>query len=169
MKTSLPAALRAFLMLVPTLGVATAHAVEKTWDGGAGTANWHDAANWSPDGIPAEDDTVAIGAAFTEVVYSSTAGDRTIRSLACDTVLRVTGGTLRVSEGGAIAGRLTMTSGTLVAGIVDGAELVLSGKEHSVASGTLAGVGLRVAPLASLSLASSAIAGALVNDGAVTM
>ena len=29
-------------------------------DGGAGTANWHDAANWSPDGVPAAADDVVI-------------------------------------------------------------------------------------------------------------
>ena len=53
-------AFRAVLGLMSVLGIgASAHAVEKTWDGGAGTANWHDAANWSPDGVPAAADDVS--------------------------------------------------------------------------------------------------------------
>jgi hypothetical protein len=32
----------------------------KTWDGGAGTANWGDAANWSTDGVPTVNDNVQL-------------------------------------------------------------------------------------------------------------
>lgn len=32
----------------------------KTWDGGAGTANWGDAANWNTDGVPAATDNVEL-------------------------------------------------------------------------------------------------------------
>jgi len=32
----------------------------KTWDGGAGTANWGDAANWNTDGVPAATDNVQL-------------------------------------------------------------------------------------------------------------
>jgi hypothetical protein len=89
-------AFRAVLGLMSVLGIgASAHAVEKTWDGGAGTANWHDAANWSPDGVPAAADDVVIGAGPAEVLYTSTTGDRTVATLSCSTVLRITGGTLQ--------------------------------------------------------------------------
>ena len=164
MQNSTLAALRGRIALLVSaaaafagLAAAPAHAAEKSWDGGAGTANWHDAANWSPDGIPVETDAVVIGAAFPEVVYTSTTGDRTIATLACDTVLRVTGGTLRVADGGTIAGRLTMTGGTLCAGLAAGAEVVLSGKGNAVSGSTLACGSVRVTAAATLSLASSTI------------
>jgi hypothetical protein len=32
----------------------------KTWDGGAGTTSWGDAANWSPDGVPTSSDHIVI-------------------------------------------------------------------------------------------------------------
>ncbi|MCX5650800.1 MAG: hypothetical protein NTU45_05355, partial [Planctomycetota bacterium] len=163
-------AFRAVLGLMSVLGIgASAHAVEKTWDGGAGTANWHDAANWSPDGIPAAADDVVIGSGPAEVVYTSTAGDRTVATLSCSTVLRITSGTLRVSSGGTISGRLTMTGGSFCPGFSSGTPLDLTGTNNSVANATLLCGTLRVASGATLSLASSTISGALVNDGTVTM
>ena len=152
------------------LGIgASAHAVEKTWDGGAGTANWHDAANWSPDGIPAAADDVVIGAGPAEVLYTSTTGDRTVATLSCSTVLRITGGTLRVSNGGTISGRLTMTGGSFCPGFSSGTPLDLTGTNNSIANATLLCGTLRVGSGATLSLASSAIAGGIVNDGTVTV
>ena len=162
--------MRACVFAAALLGVGSStFAAEKTWDGGAGTANWHDANNWSPDGIPGETDTVTIGAAFPEVVYTSTAGDRTVRTLTCDTVLRITSGTLRVTDGGTIAGRLTMTGGGICAGMTAGASIALSGEANSMTSATLVCGSLRVAAGASLSLANTTLAGTLTNDGVVTM
>jgi hypothetical protein len=37
-------------------GIATL----RTWDGGAGTNNWNDAANWNPDGVPINGDNITI-------------------------------------------------------------------------------------------------------------
>ena len=37
----------------------------KTWDGGAATANWNDATNWSPDGVPTSANDVTLDGAFT--------------------------------------------------------------------------------------------------------
>src|SRR5688500_10147417 len=37
------------MLVVPA---SPAHAELKTWDAGAGTSKWHDAATWSPDGVP---------------------------------------------------------------------------------------------------------------------
>ncbi|MEN3027460.1 MAG: hypothetical protein ABDH31_07155 [Chlorobiota bacterium] len=39
--------------------------VLRTWDGGAGTTNWNDAANWNPDGVPANGDNITINTAVT--------------------------------------------------------------------------------------------------------
>lgn len=33
---------------------------DKTWDGGAGTSNWNDPANWNPDGVPFPGQSVVI-------------------------------------------------------------------------------------------------------------
>src|SRR5207247_862122 len=33
-----------------------------TWDGGAATSNWADAANWSPDGVPTSTDNISLSA-----------------------------------------------------------------------------------------------------------
>ena len=38
---------------------------EKTWDGGASTNNWGDAANWNPDGVPGSSDDVTLTGANT--------------------------------------------------------------------------------------------------------
>lgn len=32
----------------------------KTWDGGAGTSNWGDAANWNPNGVPTSNDNIEL-------------------------------------------------------------------------------------------------------------
>ncbi|MBI1304512.1 MAG: hypothetical protein GC172_12110, partial [Phycisphaera sp.] len=112
---------------------------------------------------------MVIGAAFPEVVYTGTAGDRTVATLSCDTVLRITGGTLRVADGGTITGRLTMTGGAFCPGLVSGAFVTLSGTGNSIASASLPCGSLHVAAGATLSLANSTLSAALVNDGAVTM
>jgi autotransporter-associated beta strand protein len=36
------------------------HAATRTWDGGAATANWSDAANWNADGVPTSSDAVLL-------------------------------------------------------------------------------------------------------------
>jgi len=37
----------------------------KTWDGGAGTTNWGDAANWNTDGVPTVNDNVELTGPYT--------------------------------------------------------------------------------------------------------
>src|SRR3954451_3063348 len=36
--------------------MATSASADRTWDRGAGTSNWNDAANWNPDGVPSSAD-----------------------------------------------------------------------------------------------------------------
>ena len=42
------------------IGASPFHAATKTWDGGAATANWSDAANWNADGTPTSSDAVLL-------------------------------------------------------------------------------------------------------------
>ncbi|UAY52834.1 MBG domain-containing protein [Ferruginibacter albus] len=47
----------------------TSHALaQKTWDGGAGTSNWGDANNWSPNGVPGSSDAVTIASSTTVTI-----------------------------------------------------------------------------------------------------
>ncbi|ARN55780.1 FAD-dependent oxidoreductase [Sedimentisphaera salicampi] len=44
------------------------------WDGGAGTTSWNDSANWDPDGVPASDNDLSLGAdSGQEIVISADA------------------------------------------------------------------------------------------------
>ncbi len=43
----------------------TISSIAQTWDGGAGTQNWGDAANWNPDALPTAASNVTIGSGFT--------------------------------------------------------------------------------------------------------
>lgn len=40
--------------------VTVKNAPQKRWDGGAGTSNWNDSANWKPDGVPDAYDSVVL-------------------------------------------------------------------------------------------------------------
>ncbi len=88
------------------------------WDGGAGTANWADAANWSTDVVPGADDDVTIGAtALPAILYTAAAGDRTINSLTAAEALTFTSGSLRVLTTATSTAQVTVTSvGRLVGG-----------------------------------------------------
>jgi len=46
------------------VGSQEAFAAAKTWDGGAGTLNWSDGANWDPDGVPLTNDIITIPSPF---------------------------------------------------------------------------------------------------------
>lgn len=41
---------------------------QKTWDGGAGTLNWNDGNNWSPNGIPGNTDAVLFNTGTTLII-----------------------------------------------------------------------------------------------------
>jgi hypothetical protein len=53
--------------------------INYTWTGGANTANWGDAANWSPNGVPGSTDAVTIGTLATFNVNLT--DTRTVNSL----------------------------------------------------------------------------------------
>ena len=70
-----------FLTITFTLALLAlgqrAHAVTKTWDGGA-SGSWNDANSWSPAGVPETSDDVVFGAGTAVVSFSA---DGAVRSL----------------------------------------------------------------------------------------
>ncbi|MDP2868283.1 hypothetical protein [Methyloversatilis sp.] len=86
------------------------------WDGGAGTALWTDAANWSGDALPGLNDLVFIALDNgSSVVLNS--GSHSIASLttAAGNSLSISAGSLTLTGMSALAGDLTLSgSGTLV-------------------------------------------------------
>src|SRR4051812_31642337 len=60
-------------LLYLTIGAAAAPTCTKSWDRGAGTDNWNDAANWTGDSVPGGSDHVCLtnNATGAAVVYSS--------------------------------------------------------------------------------------------------
>jgi len=79
----------------------------KTWDGGAGTNNWADSANWNPDGIPTSTDDVSLMAANTiNVNIAATTRNFSLNNSSLLLTI-LSGNSLTVS------GNLTLSSGTL--------------------------------------------------------
>ena len=79
----------------------------KTWDGGAGTNNWGDSANWNPDGVPMSSDDVNLTGTNT-ININVVATTRNLTLNNSSLVLAIlSGSSLTVS------GNLTLTSGTL--------------------------------------------------------
>jgi hypothetical protein len=67
-----------------------------SWDGGAGTNNWFDAANWSGDTLPGNGDTVDISEATRVVFNGAGKPDPMVDSISAygTSLLQVTGGAL---------------------------------------------------------------------------
>ncbi len=62
-------------LLIAGTGQNTAFAAPTqtyTWDGGAGTSNWSDAANWNPDGLPSSG--VGCGSCYDLLIFGDAAG-----------------------------------------------------------------------------------------------
>jgi len=83
--------------------------VPKTWDGGASTANWGDAANWNPDGVPTSSNNVTLsagGATSINVNVAANTNNLTINS--SNISLTVASG-----QSLTIAGNFLMSDGTM--------------------------------------------------------
>lgn len=99
----------------------------KTWDGGAGTRNWGDAANWNTDGVPTANDEVELTQADTiDVDVAATAKKLSLnhpglvltinqhRSLSVAGDLAIVSGTLNTAAAfPAISGAVNITGGTV--------------------------------------------------------
>ncbi|MFH1221419.1 MAG: hypothetical protein V1694_13330 [Candidatus Eisenbacteria bacterium] len=87
--------------------VTEAVGVARTWDGGAGTNNWGDAANWNPDGVPISlDDLTLSGANTIDVNVAGVCNNITLNNASL--VLIVKSAHMLTAYG-----NLTLTSGTL--------------------------------------------------------
>src|SRR5262245_34269246 len=79
-----------------------------TWDGGAGTNRWFDAANWSQDALPGPLDDVFITAvAPGGSVVALPSGTATIKSLQSSKSLNISGASLSIAETSEITKDLT--------------------------------------------------------------
>ncbi len=87
--------------LLPLLAASVFAQTNYTWDGGAGTNQWTDPANWNPDGLPTGNDDVRLSGAQVQVLVP--AGD-TARArfvdICCEAGLSVaSGGVLVLTQG----------------------------------------------------------------------
>ena len=73
-----------------------------TWDGGAGTNSWHDAANWSSNTLPAAGDDVVLPTLASSYTVVHSTGTTSVAKVDVwsGATLRVTGGTLVLSGAG---------------------------------------------------------------------
>jgi hypothetical protein len=107
------------------LVVGSAGALASTWDGGAGTSNWGDAANWSPDGVP--DSTTDVTLSLATPATINVAGLFSVHHLTVNShaTLQASSGTLTVTgdysqQSGSnvqlVGGALTVRGYTTLAG-----------------------------------------------------
>lgn len=78
----------------------------KTWDGGAGTTNWGDAANWNTDGVPTVNDNVELTGPY--IINVNVAAVTKNLLLSNSGLVLSTVGTNTLS----VSGNLTLSSGT---------------------------------------------------------
>ncbi len=125
------------------------------WDGGAGTANWGDADNWNPDGVPGPTDNVSLNLPTTtsiDVNGNFTCNDLVIGSNVILTVLGTntltangslsqSGSTTDLGAGAIVAqGAITLSSGTInvtTGSITANGSFTLSGAILNMGAGTL--------------------------------
>jgi hypothetical protein len=77
----------------------------KTWDGGAGTNNWEDAANWLPDGVPTAAENVQLTGTNTININTN--------AVAANLVINSGGLILTISTGTLAVNNITVTTGIL--------------------------------------------------------
>ena len=108
-----------------------------TWDGGAGTLSWHDAANWSTNQLPGPGDDVVINVAgATPTITHAEETPTIVRSILNSEGLSLSGGTISVAQSFDQRGPMTMTGG-----VIDGAgDLILRGA-MDWSEGIMKGVG----------------------------
>jgi len=124
---------------------------DPTWDNGAGTANWSDANNWNPNGVPLSADTVTFNGTSTaastvDAAFGGTVSAMNMNSGYTNTVtlarpLTVMGG-LTVRAGTLDLASFAMTTGavTLNGGTLTGTTGILTGASYTVQSGTISAI-----------------------------
>ncbi|MFO0828334.1 MAG: hypothetical protein U0572_09300 [Phycisphaerales bacterium] len=119
------------------LGVAlsamngAAQAVVRTWDGGAGTLNWNDANNWSPDGVPTLSDDVVIDVPASLVTITIAGTGASANTLSSNEKISASAA-LTIASASTVNGLVTTTSSIAHSGPVTFAGgLTLSGASLS--------------------------------------
>ncbi len=84
-----------------------------TWDGGAGTHLWSDAANWDPDGLPGNGDDVVIDGDSVVINYDLGVTIDDIDIINGGVLNIVTGGNINLDNSGGNQGNVEITDGTL--------------------------------------------------------
>ncbi len=79
----------------------------KTWDGGAGTSNWGDGDNWSPNGVPLSTNNVQLNGAHTININVAAVGNSVTLNHASLVLTILSGNSLTAD------GTLTLSNGTL--------------------------------------------------------
>ncbi|MBS0197236.1 MAG: hypothetical protein JSR77_10805 [Planctomycetes bacterium] len=103
------------------------------WTGAAGDNLWHTAGNWDL-GVPTiNDDAVINVAANPTIVFNSTSGTRSVRSVTSSETLNIQGGSLTITNPSTFNAPLLLSGGTL------SGSLTLAGSGHTLTSGTLNG------------------------------
>lgn len=92
--------------------ILPAPAITRTWDGGGGTAAFNNAANWNPDGVPANGDDLVFPAAAPDTV-SNDLTSRTFASLSFPAGTTIAGNSFTLTGGittsaGGIRGAVTI-------------------------------------------------------------
>lgn len=84
-----------------------------TWDGGAGTSSWHDAANWSTDTLPGADDDVVIDTVDPLTVEHSLGIPTLVRSILNEEGLSITAGEIATTDLFLQNGAMTISGGAI--------------------------------------------------------
>jgi autotransporter-associated beta strand protein len=105
----------AALTAVFTWNADALHAEPRSWDGGAGTTNWNDAANWNPNGVPTSTSDVTLGSSSS--MPSTLGANQSINSL---TIART--GSIFLGGSFPIPHTLTIQSGDVTRQDVAGTE-----------------------------------------------
>ncbi len=140
------------------LGAGSIGDCTATWDGGASTTSWHDAANWAPDGVPGAGDVVCIPEG---VLAEHSSGATAVAAIKGDGGVRLDGGSLETTDTSTdySVGALDIFGGTFTADgnlAVDGllvAGGILTGAGDVTAEGVLAWTGGELAGSGRLVLA----------------
>ena len=120
LQTTRKKSLLALILGICLFSTQVAFSQHRTWDGGAGTSTWSDAANWSGDVVPTNTDSVTIIAGANVVVTSST----TILKLR---ILGSTGSQGKVSINSGVTLAVNSTSATSPTGTNNGAVMLFGG------------------------------------------
>lgn len=106
----------------------SAPAVTRVWDGGGGTASFSTAANWNPNGAPANGDDLVLGASAPATVTNDLVG-RTFGNLTIQRSLTLAG------NGFSLTGGLSSTPAVLGGPVVVSANVTLAASQTFLSSG----------------------------------